>query len=446
MSNAVDSFMEQLVARNPAEVEFHQAVREVVQCVMPVVERNPVYRKLQILERLVEPERVIIFRVPWMDDRGEVHVNRGYRVEMSNAIGPFKGGLRFHPNVNLGVLKFLAFEQVFKNSLTTLPLGGGKGGADFNPKGRSDNEVMRFCQAFINELFRHLGPQSDVPAGDMGVGAREIGFMFGQYKKLTNEFTGVLTGKGISWGGSFIRPESTGYGATYFAQEMLSTRGDSLEGKVVAVSGAGNVAQYTVEKVTQLGGKVVTLSDTGGTVVDLDGIDPEKLAWVMELKNTRRGRIREYVDKFPRAEFLPNQRPWGVKCDVAFPSAVQNELDEEDAKRLVANGCYCVSEGANMPTTPKGLDVLQSARVLFAPGKAANAGGVATSGLEMAQNAAMVSWTREEVDRRLQEIMRDIHKICVDFGRQGDHVDYVRGANVAGFTKVADAMVDQGIV
>ena len=446
MSSAVDSFMEQVIARSPAEPEFHQAVHEVVQSVMPVIERTPAYRALRILERMVEPERVVSFRVPWMDDRGEVQVNRGYRVEMNNAIGPFKGGLRFHPNVSLSVLKFLAFEQVFKNALTTLPLGGGKGGADFNPKGRSDNEVMRFCQGFMNELFRHLGAQSDIPAGDMGVGGREIGYLFGQYKKLTNEFTGVLTGKGMNWGGSLIRPESTGYGATYFAQEMLATRGDTLEGKIATVSGSGNVAKYTVEKVNNLGGKAVTLSDTGGTVVDMDGIDAEKLAWVMELKNVRRGRIHEYVEKFPSAEFLPNSRPWSVKCDVAFPSAVQNELDDNDARTLVKNGCICVSEGANMPTTPKAIDVFHAARILYGPGKAANAGGVATSGLEMAQNAMVVSWTRDEVDQRLQGIMRDIHNICVEFGRDGDFVDYVRGANIAAFVKVADAMLDQGLV
>jgi glutamate dehydrogenase (NADP+) len=444
--SAVDAFMDRLIAKNQTELEFHQAVREVVESVMPTVERTPAYRALRILERMVEPERVIMFRVPWMDDRGEIHVNRGFRVEMNNAIGPFKGGLRFHANVNLGVLKFLAFEQVFKNALTTLPLGGGKGGADFNPKDKSDNEVMRFCQSFMNELYRHLGSQTDVPAGDMGVGAREIGFMFGQYKKLTNEFTGVLTGKGINWGGSLIRPESTGYGSVYFAQEMLAKRGDGLKGKTVAVSGSGNVAQYTVEKVTQLGGKVVTLSDTGGTIVDMEGIDEEKLGWVLELKNLRRGRIREYADKFKGARFLERGRPWSVKCDVAFPSAVQNEISEEDAKCLVGNGCICVSEGANMPSTSKAIDVFLGAKILFGPGKAANAGGVATSGLEMAQNAMLLSWTREEVDARLKGIMQDIHEICVDFGREGDFVNYVKGANVAAFVKVADAMVDQGIV
>ncbi len=444
--NPVDSFMEGVIARNPAEPEFHQAVREVVQSVLPVVERNPVYRALRILERIVEPERVIIFRVPWMDDRGDVQVNRGFRVEMNNAIGPYKGGLRFHPNVSLGVLKFLAFEQVFKNALTTLSLGGGKGGADFNPKGRSDNEVMRFCQSFMNELFRHLGPQSDIPAGDMGVGAREIGFLFGQYKKLTNEFTGVLTGKGINWGGSLIRPESTGYGAVYFAQEMLATRGDSLKGKTATVSGSGNVAQYTVEKATQLGAKVVTLSDTGGTIVDPEGIDPEKLAWVLQLKNSRRGRIREYTEQFKGVTYLEGKRPWGVTCDVAFPSAVQNEIDEQNAKDLVQNGCFCVNCVEKMPSTPKAVDHFLEAKILYGPGKAANAGGVATSGLEMAQNAMLISWTREEVDARLQVIMKDIHAICVEFGRDGDFVDYVRGANTAAFVKVADAMVDQGIV
>jgi glutamate dehydrogenase (NADP+) len=446
MTDPVDAFMEKVIAKNPAEPEFHQAVREVVQSVMPVVEANPAYRALRILERMVEPERVIMFRVPWMDDRGDVHVNRGFRVEMSNAIGPFKGGLRFHSNVNLGVLKFLAFEQVFKNALTTLPLGGGKGGSDFQPKGRSDNEVMRFCQSFMNELFRHLGSQTDVPAGDMGVGSREIGYLFGQYKKLTNEFTGVLTGKGINWGGSFIRPESTGYGAVYFAQEMLATRGDGLKGKTVSVSGSGNVAQYTVEKALTLGAKVVTLSDSGGTVLDPDGIDREKLAWVMELKNVRRGRIRDYAEKYPRATFLEGKSPWAVPCDVAFPSAVQNELDRKDAETLVSNGCIVVCEGANMPSTPGAIDVFLDRKILFGPGKAANAGGVATSGLEMAQNAMLISWTREEVDARLQGIMREIHRICAKFGQEGDFVDYVRGANTAAFVKVADAMIDQGIV
>ena len=446
MSGSVDSFMERVAARNPGEPEFHQAVREVVECVMPVVESEPRYGRAKILDRMVEPERVIIFRVPWQDDRGEVHVNRGFRVQMNGAIGPYKGGLRFHPTVYLGLLKFLAFEQVFKNSLTGLPMGGGKGGADFDPKGRSDDEVMRFCQSFMTELFRHIGPDTDVPAGDIGVGAREIGFLFGQYKRLRNEFTGVLTGKKLNWGGSLIRPEATGYGAVYFAQEMLAARGDGLEGKTVAVSGSGNVAQYTVEKVNQLGGKAVTLSDSNGTIVDQAGIDEEKLEWVKELKNVRRGRIREYAEHFKGVTYCEGARPWGVKCDAAFPSATQNEIGEEDARTLVKNGCICVSEGANMPTVPEGIEVFLGARILYGPGKAANAGGVATSGLEMSQNSLRVSWTREEVDSRLRGIMKGIHEACVEHGREGDFVNYVKGANVAGFIKVADSMLDQGLV
>ncbi len=446
MPTTIDTFMSQIVAKNPAETEFHQAVHEVVESVMPLVESTPVYRKAKILERICEPERVLLFRVPWVDDRGEVQVNRGFRIEMSSAIGPYKGGLRFHPSVNLGILKFLAFEQVFKNSLTTLPMGGGKGGSDFDPKGKSDIEVMRFCQSFMSELFRHIGANTDVPAGDIGVGGREIGFLFGQYKKLRNEFTGVLTGKGLNWGGSLIRPEATGYGATYFAQEMLAVRGDGIKGKTVAVSGSGNVAQYTVEKVNQLGGKVVTLSDSDGTILDHDGIDAEKLAWVMELKNARRGRIREYLNKYKHAQYLEGKRPWGVNCALAFPSATQNEIDAADAKALVDNGCTCVSEGANMPTTPEGVNVFLKAKILYGPGKAANAGGVATSGLEMSQNAMHLNWTREEVDGRLQEIMKSIHRACVQHGKEKDFVNYVKGANVAGFIKVADAMLDQGVV
>jgi len=446
MSNAIDSFMSDVIAKNPAQPEFHQAVREVVESVMPVVESTPAYRQAKILERVIEPERVILFRVPWSDDKGEVQVNRGFRVEMNSAIGPYKGGLRFHPSVNLGILKFLAFEQVFKNSLTTLPMGGGKGGSDFNPKGKSDNEVMRFCQSFMSELFRHIGPNTDVPAGDIGVGGREIGYLFGMYKKIRNEFTGVLTGKGLDWGGSLIRPEATGYGAVYFAQAMLATRGDSLQGKTCTVSGSGNVAQYTVEKVSELGGKCVTLSDSSGMVHDPDGIDAQKLAWVMELKNVRRGRIREYADRFERASYHEGARPWGVACDVAFPSATQNEISSEEAVTLVENGCMCVSEGANMPTIPAGVDVFQKAKILYGPGKAANAGGVATSGLEMSQNAMHLRWTREEVDAKLQRIMLDIHERCAEFGRQGDWVDYVTGANVAGFIKVANTMLDQGII
>jgi len=446
MSAAVEQFMEKVIAKNPAEAEFHQAVREVAESVMPVVESTPRYQEGRILERIVEPERVIMFRVPWQDDRGEPQVNRGFRIEMNSAIGPYKGGLRFHPTVYLGILKFLAFEQVFKNSLTTLPMGGGKGGSDFDPKGKSDSEVMRFCQSFMTELFRHIGPDTDVPAGDIGVGGREIGFLFGQYKRIRNEFTGILTGKALNWGGSLIRPEATGYGATYFAQEMLATRGDSLEGKTVAVSGSGNVAQYTVEKVTQLGGKVVTLSDSSGSILDKDGIDADKLAWVMDLKNVRRGRIKEYAENFGGVEYREGARPWDVKCDVAFPSATQNEISKADAETLVKQGCICVSEGANMPTEPEGVDVFQAAKILYGPGKAANAGGVATSGLEMSQNSLRLGWTREEVDTRLNGIMKAIHETCVKYGQDGDHVDYVKGANIGGFVKVADSMLDQGLV
>jgi glutamate dehydrogenase/leucine dehydrogenase len=446
MSASVDAFMEKVIAKNPGEAEFHQAVREVVECVMPVVESTPRYSNAKILERIVEPERVVMFRVPWQDDKGEVQVNRGFRVEMNSAIGPYKGGLRFHPTVYLGMLKFLAFEQVFKNALTTLPMGGGKGGSDFDPKGKSDNEVMRFCQSFMTELSRHIGPDTDVPAGDIGVGGREIGFLFGQYRRLRNEFTGVLTGKGLGWGGSLIRPEATGYGATYFAEEMLGARGDGIKGKTVTVSGSGNVAQYTVEKVNQLGGKVVTLSDSNGMVYDKDGVNDEKLAWVLELKNVRRGRIREYAEHFEGVEYHEGKRPWGVGCDVAFPSATQNEIDKADAETLVKNGCICVSEGANMPTVPEGVDVFQNAKICYGPGKAANAGGVATSGLEMSQNSLRLSWTREEVDGRLHGIMKAIHATCVEHGKDGDFVDYVKGANVGGFIKVADAMLDQGLV
>jgi len=446
MSASVDAFMEKVIAKNPGEAEFHQAVREVVECVMPVVESTPRYGDAKILERIVEPERVIMFRVPWQDDKGEVQVNRGFRIEMNSAIGPYKGGLRFHPTVYLGLLKFLAFEQVFKNALTTLPMGGGKGGSDFDPKGKSDNEVMRFCQSFMTELSRHIGPDTDVPAGDIGVGGREIGFLFGQYRRLRNEFTGVLTGKGLGWGGSLIRTEATGYGATYFAEEMLGVRGEGIKGKTVTVSGSGNVAQYTVEKVNQLGGKVVTLSDSNGMIHDKDGINEEKLAWVLELKNVRRGRIREYAEHFDGVEYHEGKRPWGVKCDVAFPSAVQNEINKEDAETLVKNGCICVSEGANMPTTPEGVDVFQSVKICYGPGKAANAGGVATSGLEMSQNSLRLSWTREEVDGRLHGIMKAIHATCVEHGKDGDFVDYVKGANIGGFIKVADAMLDQGLV
>jgi glutamate dehydrogenase (NADP+) len=445
-SDAVGVFMEQLVAKNPGQPEFHQAVQEVAESVMPTVESTPAYRKAKILDRLVEPERVVIFRVPWVDDRGEIQVNRGFRIEMNSAIGPYKGGLRFHPTVNLGLLKFLAFEQVFKNSLTTIMMGGAKGGCDFDPKGKSDLEVMRFCQSFMSELFRHIGPDTDVPAGDIGVGGREIGFLFGQYKKLANRFCGVLTGKGLEWGGSLIRPEATGYGAVYFAEEMLSTRSQSVRGKTACVSGSGNVAQYTVQKLLQLGAKTVTLSDSNGTIVDRDGIDAEKLAWLMDLKNVRRGRISEYADKYKGAEFRPNKRPWDVPCELAFPSATQNEISGDDARTLVKNGCICVSEGANMPTEPEGIDVFLEAKILYGPGKAANAGGVAVSGLEMAQNSQFYNWRREEVDSRLQGIMRSIHENCVKYGKEGNFVNYVRGANVAGFVKVANAMLAQGVV
>ncbi|CAA0233089.1 glutamate dehydrogenase, NADP-specific [Tenacibaculum maritimum] len=439
--------MDYVKERNSNEPEFLQAVHEVAETVIPFIESNPKYQGKKLLERMVEPERTLMFRVAWVDDKGETQVNRGYRVEFNSAIGPYKGGLRFHPSVNLSILKFLGFEQVFKNSLTTLPMGGGKGGSDFNPKGKSDREVMAFCQAFMSELFRHIGANTDVPAGDIGVGGREIGFMFGQYKKLRNEFTGVLTGKGASWGGSLIRPEATGYGDVYFAENMLKTKGDSFEGKIVAISGSGNVAQYATEKATELGAKVVTLSDSSGYIYDEDGIDAEKLAYVMEIKNVRRGRIHEYVEKYPNAKFFKGERPWSVKCDVALPCATQNELNGEEAKTLVANGCICVAEGANMPSTPEAIEVFQNAKILFAPGKASNAGGVATSGLEMSQNSLRYNWTREEVDAKLHQIMNDIHASCVKYGTQKDgFVDYVKGANVAGFVKVADAMLDQGVV
>lgn len=450
MANAfevkVNDFMAKLIARNPHEYEFHQAVQEVVESVMPFIEENPQYKQAKILERVSEPERIIMFRVPWQDDKGEIQVNKGYRIEMSSAIGPYKGGLRFHPTVNLGVLKFLAFEQVFKNSLTTLPMGGGKGGSDFDPKGKSNNEVMRFCQSFMTELQRHIGPNTDVPAGDIGVGGREIGYMFGQYKRLRNEFTGVLTGKGIEWGGSLIRPEATGYGTVYFAEEMLKMRGMNFSGKIVSVSGSGNVAQYAVEKVNMLGGKVVTLSDSNGFIYDADGIDDEKLAYVLELKNIKRGRIQEYCDKYPRAKYFEGQRPWGIKCDIALPCATQNELNEQEAKTLVQNGCILVAEGANMPSTPEAIEVFLQAKIMYAPGKASNAGGVATSGLEMTQNSMRLPWSREEVDARLHQIMIDIHSTCVKYGKQGDYINYVKGANIGGFIKVADAMIAQGLV
>ena len=444
-SQKVEQFMQMVMKKNPGEVEFHQAVREVAESVMPFIEEHPIYEEAKILERIAEPERVIMFRVPWMDDKGEIQVNRGYRIEMNSAIGPYKGGLRFHPTVNLGILKFLAFEQVFKNALTTLPMGGGKGGADFDPKGKSDNEVMRFCQSFMTELQRHIGPDTDVPAGDIGVGGREIGFLFGQYRRIRDEFTGVLTGKGLTWGGSLIRTEATGYGCVYFVEEMLKIKGDSIKGKICAVSGSGNVAQYTVEKVNQLGGKVVTLSDSNGYVYDPAGVNAEKLAFVLDLKNVRRGRIDEYAKKFG-CDYIAGKRPWGVKCEVAFPSATQNEINGDDAKTLVKNGCKAVGEGANMPTTAEGTEVFLNAKILFGPGKAANAGGVATSGLEMCQNSMRLSWNREEVDVKLHGIMKAIHAQCVKYGKEGDWVNYVKGANIGGFTKVADAMLEQGLV
>ena len=445
--NYVNGFMAEIMARNPGEKEFHQAVREVLESVAPYILAHPYLMDLKIPERIAEPERVVMFRVPWLDDEGEVRINRGYRVQMNSAIGPYKGGIRFHPSVNLSIMKFLAFEQTFKNSLTTLPMGGAKGGSDFNPKGKSDNEVMKFCQSFITELQRHVGQDTDVPAGDIGVGSREIGYMFGQYKRLRNEFSGVLTGKGLSWGGSPLRPEATGYGTCYFAQSMLATRGDGFEGKKVAISGSGNVAQYAAEKALQLGAKVVTMSDSNGFVYDPDGIDGEKLAYVMELKNVYRGRIREYAEKYPRAQYFENRRPWGIKCDIAMPCATQNEINADEARTLVGNGCICVAEGANMPTEPDAIEVFQNARLLYSPGKASNAGGVATSGLEMTQNSIRLKWTREEVDSHLHRIMSDIHETCLKYGTEKDgYVNYVKGANIAGFIKVADAMMAQGLV
>ncbi len=451
MSKNVDSkikgFMELVKKRNNHEPEFLQAVQEVAETVIPYIINNDIYHGKNILLRMVEPERLISFRVSWVDDSGEIQVNRGYRVQMNSAIGPYKGGLRFHPTVNASILKFLAFEQVFKNSLTTLPMGGGKGGSDFDPKGKSDNEIMRFCHAFMSELFRHIGPNTDVPAGDIGVGGREIGFMFGMYKKLKNEFTGVLTGKGASWGGSLIRPEATGYGTVYFAENMLKTKNDSFKDKIVVISGSGNVAQFAAEKSIELGAKVLTLSDSGGYIYDEDGINTEKLEFVMNLKNNRRGRISEYIEKYPSAKYFKGERPWSVKCDVALPCATQNELNGEEAKTLIKNGCISVSEGANMPSTPEAMHTFQKAGILFAPGKASNAGGVATSGLEMSQNSLRLSWTRKEVDEKLKDIMENIHDSCVKYGKNDDgSIDYVRGANIAGFVKVADAMLAQGII
>lgn len=446
-ANYVDRFMSELIARNPGEKEFHQAVREVVESVASYVTAYPHFIDLKILERMTEPERVIIFRVPWMDDRSEIHINRGFRVQMNSALGPYKGGIRFHASVNLSIMKFLAFEQVFKNSLTTLPMGGAKGGSDFNPRGKSDAEVMRFCQSFMTELYRHIGPDTDVPAGDIGVGGREIGFLFGQYKRLRDEFTGTLTGKGLGWGGSLLRPEATGYGVCYFAQEMLALKGESFEGKTVLVSGSGNVAQYAAQKAMRLGAKVVTLSDSDGFVHDPDGLDEEKLKFVLNLKNVRRGRISEYAAQYPGAKYFPGERPWGIPCDIALPCATQNEIEAADAERLLAGGCGCVVEGANMPTTPEAIALFQKARILYSPGKASNAGGVATSGLEMTQNSIRQKWTSEEVDAHLHRIMSEIHASCLKYGREEDgYINYVKGANIAGFIKVANAMADQGLV
>ena len=447
VKNYIDRFTAELIARNPGESEFHQAVIEVVGSIAPYLEGHPYLIDLKILERMAEPERVVIFRVPWMDDMGEIHINRGFRVQMNSAIGPYKGGLRFHPSVNLSILKFLAFEQTFKNSLTTLPMGGAKGGSDFNPRGKSDTEVMRFCQSFMTELCRHIGADTDVPAGDIGVGGREIGYLFGQYKRLRDEFSGTLTGKGLNWGGSLLRPEATGYGVCYFAQEMLARAGRSFEGQTVVISGAGNVAQYAAQKAMRLGAKVVTLSDSDGYIHDPDGLDEEKMAYVFELKNIRRGRIKEYAAKFPRASYHPGEKPWAVPCGIAIPCATQNELDKAAAQTLVANGCFAVVEGANMPTTPDAIAVIQGAKLLYSPGKASNAGGVATSGLEMTQNSIRQRWTAEEVDAQLHRIMSDIHAACLKYGTDPDgYVNYVRGANTAGFIKVANAMIDQGLV
>jgi len=445
MYKTSNEFIENLVSKTPNEIEFHQAVKEVIDSIWDYIQDNPEYLHANILDRIVEPERVIMFRVPWIDDQGNVNVNRGYRVEFNSAIGPYKGGLRFHPSVNLGILKFLGFEQIFKNSLTTISMGGGKGGSDFDPKGKSDDEVMKFCQSFMNELQRHIGPYTDVPAGDIGVGAREIGYLFGQYKKIRNEFTGVLTGKGLNWGGSLIRPEATGYGCVYFAEEMLNNKNDSIKDKIVTISGSGNVAQYATEKVNQLGGKVVSLSDSSGTIYDKDGINDEKLAFVFDLKNNKRGRIKEYADKY-NAEYIEGERPWGLKCDVALPCATQNEINESEAKQLMKNGCICIAEGANMPSEAKAIDVFMNNKILFGPGKAANAGGVAVSGLEMSQNSIFTSWSRNEVDKKLCDIMKNIHSQCIDYGNDNGFSNYVKGANIAGFIKVADAMLDQGVV
>ena len=443
----VENFMAQVIARNPNEPEFHQAVREVAESLAPYIVADPALEKLKVLERIAEPERVIIFRVPWLNDRGEIEINRGFRVQMNSALGPYKGGIRFHASVNLSIMKFLAFEQTFKNSLTTLPMGGGKGGSDFNPKGRSDNEVMRFCQSFMTELYRHIGQDTDVPAGDIGVGGREIGYMFGQYKRLRDEFTGTFTGKGLGWGGSLLRPEATGYGLCYFTQQMLATRGLSFEGKIVCVSGSGNVAQHAAEKAMRLGAKVVTLSDSAGFIYDPDGFTEEKIQYVKLLKNVYRGRIKEYAEKYPTAQYFAGARPWGIKCDIALPCATQNELNGAEAQALVDNGCICVAEGANMPSTPEAIEIFLANKLLYAPGKASNAGGVATSGLEMSQNSMRIKWTAEEVDEKLHSIMQNIHQVCTKYGTEEDgYINYVKGANIGGFMKVAEAMIAQGCV
>ena len=445
--NYIAQFMKELAARNPGETEFHQAVKEVLESVAPVLEDSPALLDQKIMERMVEAERIIIFRVPWMDDRGKVQINRGFRVQMNSAIGPYKGGIRFHSSVNLSIMKFLAFEQTFKNALTTLPMGGAKGGSDFSPRGKSDAEVMRFCQSFMTELQRHIGPDTDVPAGDIGVGGREVGYLFGQYKRLRDEWTGTLTGKGQNWGGSLLRPEATGYGVCYFTQEMLATRGESFEGKTVCISGSGNVAQYAAQKAMRLGAKVVTLSDSNGYIYDPEGLNEEKLNYVFMLKNMIRGRIKEYVSRYPQATYYPDERPWGVKCDIAMPCATQNEIDGDDARKLVANGCSCVAEGANMPSTPEAISVFQAHRLLYSPGKASNAGGVATSGLEMTQNSIRQKWSAEEVDAHLHRIMKDIHEACLKYGTEEDgYINYVKGANIAGFLKVANSMMEQGLV
>ncbi|OUU48468.1 MAG: glutamate dehydrogenase [Flavobacteriaceae bacterium TMED68] len=446
MKEIISQFISEVNARNQNEPEFMQAVKEVAENVIPYIVQNDIYYGQNILLRIAEPERVISFRVAWIDDKEEIQVNRGYRIEMNSAIGPYKGGLRFHPSVNLSVLKFLAFEQTFKNSLTTLPMGGGKGGSDFDPKGKSDTEIMRFCQSFMTELFRHIGPNRDIPAGDIGVGSREIGYMFGQYKRLKNEFTGVLTGKGVSWGGSLIRPEATGYGVVYFTQEMLESKNDSLKDKKVVISGSGNVAQYAAEKCLQLGAKIYTMSDSSGYIFDPEGINLEKLAFIMDLKNVKRGRLIEYINKFPNAKFFKGKKPWDVPCQIALPCATQNELGEFDAQNLIKNGCICIGEGANMPCSPEAIEIFLKNKILFAPGKASNAGGVAVSGFEMAQNSLRYSWSREEVDKRLQAIMKDIHQSCLSFGNEKGFINYVKGANIAGFVKVADAMLAQGVV